>query len=124
MGTKGPCAEPFTLAIRVVPGSARTAVGGTRGDALVVRVTARAVDGRATEAALAALADALGVRRREVRLRSGATSRDKLVLVEGPRSRLVARMARLRDPADPQTAAVVARATADDPEETDGAPRC
>ena len=101
MGTEKPCAEPLTLAVRVMPGSARTAVGGSRGDALIVRVTERAIDGRATEAALVALADALGVRRREVRLRSGAASRDKLVLVEHPTPQLLARVAGLRNPARP-----------------------
>lgn len=68
--------------IRVKPGSARPGVGGTQGDALVVRVCERAVDGRATEAALRAVAEALGARRRDVRLVSGATSRDKVVAVE------------------------------------------
>jgi uncharacterized protein YggU (UPF0235/DUF167 family) len=58
-------------------------VGGAYGDALVVRVSARAVDGAATEAALAALAAAFGVRRRHVALVSGVTSRDKVVEVEG-----------------------------------------
>ena len=57
-------------------------MGGAYGDALVVRVSARAVDGAATEAALAAVAKALGVRRRDVRLVTGATSRDKVVEVE------------------------------------------
>jgi uncharacterized protein (TIGR00251 family) len=69
------------VAIRVRPGASRTAVGGLHGDRLVVAVTARAVDGAATEAALRALADALGVRPRHVSLVSGATSRDKLVEV-------------------------------------------
>lgn len=45
----------------------------------MVRVSARAVDGKATEAALRALAEALGVRRSEVTLVTGATSRTKLV---------------------------------------------
>lgn len=71
------------VSIRVRPGSARTAVGGEHGGALVVRVTAPAVDGRATEAALAAVAGAFGVRRREVTLISGATSRTKVVEVAG-----------------------------------------
>ena len=71
------------VAIRVRPGASRTRAGGVYGDdRLVVAVTARAVDGAATEAALVALADALGVRRRHVRLVSGATSRDKLVEVD------------------------------------------
>jgi len=69
------------VAIRVRPGASRTSVGGLHGDRLVVAVTARAVDGAATEGALRALADALGVRPRHVTLVSGATSRDKLVEV-------------------------------------------
>lgn len=70
------------VAIRVKPGAPRTRVGGLHGDRLVVAVTARAVDGAATAAALVALAEALGVRPRQVYLLLGATSRDKLVEVE------------------------------------------
>lgn len=73
------------VALRVRPGAARTRVGGRYGDRLVVAVQARAVDGAATEAALAAVAEAFGVRRRHVELVSGATSRDKVVEVDaGP----------------------------------------
>ncbi len=55
-------------------------MGGRYGDAtLVVAVQAPAVDGRATAAALKALAKALGKPVREVTLVSGATSRTKLV---------------------------------------------
>jgi uncharacterized protein YggU (UPF0235/DUF167 family) len=54
-------------------------VGGDHDGALVIRVSARAVDGKATEAALRALAEALGVRRAEVSLVTGASSRTKLV---------------------------------------------
>ena len=45
--------------------------------ALVVRVRERAVDGRATEAALTAVADDLSVPRSTVTLVTGATSRTK-----------------------------------------------
>ncbi|MBI3685745.1 MAG: DUF167 domain-containing protein [Actinobacteria bacterium] len=72
--------------IRVRPAASRPAVGGAydgpRGRALVVAVAAPAVDGRATEAALRALAAALGVPRRCLRLVLGAGSRDKLVAVD------------------------------------------
>jgi hypothetical protein len=67
------------VAIRVRPGASRTRVGGAYGDSLVVAVSARAVDGAATDAALAAVAKALGLRRREVTLVTGTTSRDKVV---------------------------------------------
>ena len=67
------------IAIRVRPGSARPGIGGEHAGALVVRVSARAVDGKATEAALAAVAEAFGVRRSAVSLVSGASSRIKIV---------------------------------------------
>jgi hypothetical protein len=50
---------------------------------LLVRVSARAVDGQATEAALAAVAGAFGVRRRAVTLVAGASGRTKIVDVAG-----------------------------------------
>jgi len=71
------------IAIRVKPGAARTLVGGRHGGALVVAVTARAVDGKATEAALRAVAEAFEVKRRDVTLVAGATSRDKVVDIDG-----------------------------------------
>jgi len=71
------------VTIRVRPGAGRTQVGGEHAGALLVRVSAPAVDGRATEAALAAVAGAFGVRRRAVTLVSGATSRTKVVDVAG-----------------------------------------
>lgn len=83
--------------IRVKPGASRTKVGGAHAGRLVVAVGARAVDGAATEAALAAVADAFGLRRRHVALVTGLTSRDKTVeldlpdgAVAGARDRLAA----------------------------------
>lgn len=54
-------------------------MGGQREGALVVRVAARAVDGKATAAALAAVGAAFGVRPHAVTLVAGATSRTKIV---------------------------------------------
>ena len=72
------------MAIRVRPGAGRTAVGGRYGpDQLVVAVTARAVDGAANRAVVAALAQAFGVRRGDVEILSGLAARSKLVLVRG-----------------------------------------
>ena len=71
----------ITLWVR--PGSPRPGVGGEHDGALVVRVSARAVDGQATAAALAAVAAAFGVRRQAVTLVAGAASRRKIVDVAG-----------------------------------------
>jgi hypothetical protein len=67
------------VTIKVRPGSTRPGVGGSLGGALIVRVAPRASDGRATEAALAAVASAFGLRRDAVSLVTGATSRTKIV---------------------------------------------
>ncbi|MBO4206966.1 DUF167 family protein [Micromonospora echinofusca] len=92
---------PLTVAVRVRPGSSRTRVGGCfdgpYGPAVVVAVNAPPVDGRATEAARRALAEALGLRPAAVSLRAGAASRDKLFQVEQATAGLPERVRQLRD---------------------------
>ena len=87
------------ILLRVRPGASRTAVGGRydgpSGPALVVVVTARAVEGQATKAVLDAVAAAFGVRRSGVTLVRGVTSRDKVVEVEGEESDIRPRLKRL-----------------------------
>lgn len=80
------------ITVWVRPGSACPGVGGERNGALIVQVSARAVDGKATEAALAAVAAAFGVRRRAVKLIAGAASRTKIVEVDGAGSETLARL--------------------------------
>jgi len=58
-------------------------------------VAARAVDGAATEAALTAVAKAFGVRRADVALVSGSTSRTKTLELRGEPQGLAARLAEL-----------------------------
>jgi hypothetical protein len=71
-----------TVAVRVVPRSRRPGVAvEERG--IVVRVRAAPEDGRATEEAARALAEALDVPASAVRLRRGARSREKLFEVAG-----------------------------------------
>ena len=83
------------LTIRVTPGSRRAEIGGTHDGSLVVKVRERAVEGKATDAALAALAEALGVPRRAVTLVHGATSRTKVVEIDGDDAILESRVAAL-----------------------------
>jgi len=71
------------LAIRVQPRAKRTEVAGERGDAVVVRVNAPPVDGRANEAVCRLIAKRLDVPRRAVRIVRGESVRDKLVRIDG-----------------------------------------
>jgi uncharacterized protein YggU (UPF0235/DUF167 family) len=91
-------AEHALITIRVHPGASRARVGGLHAEpgherVLGVWVTQRAVDGKATQAALDAVADLLGVSRRAVRLVRGGKSRVKVVEVQDPPPDLAERLA-------------------------------
>ena len=93
---------PARLTVRVRPGASRTRVGGRYGEGadarLVVAVSARAVDGAATDAVLGAVAEALGVRPWQVTLVQGRTSRDKTLEIVDPPADLDVRVAALLGP--------------------------
>lgn len=76
-------ADGVVLHVHVQPGAGRSAVVGRHGNALKVRVAAPPVEGRANEATLALLAEALGLAPGEVELVGGATSRAKRVRLGG-----------------------------------------
>jgi uncharacterized protein (TIGR00251 family) len=78
-----PHALGATLALRVQPKAKRNAILGEQAGALKVSVTAPPEDGRANEAVLALLRDEYGWQRSQVELLSGATNRNKVVLVRG-----------------------------------------
>jgi uncharacterized protein (TIGR00251 family) len=75
--------EGALLRVRVQPRARRDEVVGWQGAALRVRVSAPPADGRANQAVIALLAQALGLPRSSIGLVSGAASRDKLVSVGG-----------------------------------------
>ncbi len=75
--------EGALLRVRVQPRARRNEVVGWQGPALRVRVTAPPADGRANQAVVELLAEALGLPRSSLRLVSGAASRDKLFRVAG-----------------------------------------
>jgi hypothetical protein len=83
--------DRVTIAVHVHPGAHQRGVGGSHGDALVVRVAARAVHGGANEEVLSSLARAFGLRRHQVNFVRVVRSRDKLVILEGDASTLNAR---------------------------------
>ncbi len=73
--------ESIRITVRVKPGASRARVGGSHGEppALVVAVHEQPVDGQANAAVIAALAAALGIRRRDVNVIAGRTNRTKIV---------------------------------------------
>jgi uncharacterized protein (TIGR00251 family) len=80
---KGPPRRPARIVIHLTPRAGRDALDGWDGEALRVRVAAPPADGRANDTLLRLLAGALGLAPSRLRLVSGATSRRKLVEVEG-----------------------------------------
>ncbi|HEV2583945.1 MAG TPA: DUF167 domain-containing protein [Ktedonobacteraceae bacterium] len=68
--------------VRVIPRSRRNVIEWEAG-ILKARLTAPPVDGAANEALLALLADKLGMPRRALSIVQGATSRQKVVEIDG-----------------------------------------
>jgi uncharacterized protein (TIGR00251 family) len=77
--------EPRTirLNLRVSPGAGRSAVVGRHGDAWKLRVAAPPERGRANASVVSLLATSLEIGRPDVRIVSGAVSRDKVVEIVG-----------------------------------------
>ena len=71
------------LRVRLQPRARRTEVVGERAGAVVIRVPAPPVDGRANAALCALVAGAAGVARSDVSVLRGAGARDKVVRVAG-----------------------------------------
>lgn len=72
-------AERIRFDVVVSPRASRTAVGGRREGALLVRVTAPPVEGEANEAVIAAVARALDVAPGSVRIERGGRGRRKIL---------------------------------------------
>jgi hypothetical protein len=71
------------LSVRLQPRARRDEVVGERAGAIVIRVTAPPVDGKANAALCAFVARAAGVPPSRVSVVRGQTSRDKVVRVDG-----------------------------------------
>ena len=69
----------ITLTLHIQPGAKKTELAGLHGDALKIRLAAPPVDGKANDALLRYLADTLDRPRADVVLKSGQSSRRKVV---------------------------------------------
>jgi uncharacterized protein (TIGR00251 family) len=74
-------ADGIILPVRAQPGARKTGIVGEQAGALKVAVTSPAEDGKANKALLEVLRDALGLKRSQLALIGGETSRDKRFLV-------------------------------------------
>ena len=73
--------DGVTIQIQAQPGAKRTEVAGLYGDCLKVRLASPPVDGKANECLIEFLAERLGVKRGQVTITRGLSSRRKNVFV-------------------------------------------
>lgn len=79
-----PTKDGAKIKLRVSPGARRTSIAGAYGDdAIRLRVAAPPAEGKANAEAKRYLAELLGVAASNVSVVSGASSRNKAVLVKG-----------------------------------------
>jgi uncharacterized protein (TIGR00251 family) len=71
------------FAVRVIPRASRNEVEGIKGNALKVRVTAPPVKGAANKALVELLAERLKIRKSQIDIVAGRTSRQKMISVVG-----------------------------------------
>ena len=74
--------EGVTLTLHIQPGAKKTEVAGLHGDALKIRLAAPPVDGKANAALVEFVAERLKLPKSAVCLKSGQTSRRKVLEVK------------------------------------------
>ncbi len=81
------------IALRVSPGAKKSGVEGMYGEnSIKLKVASPPVDGKANKEVESLLANFLGVRKSDVEVVRGASSRDKAILVRGVESSAVERI--------------------------------
>lgn len=75
--------QGIIVPVKAQPGARRNGLAGEHAGALKVQVTQAPERGKATDAVLETIADALRLKRSQVSLLSGATSPQKRILVTG-----------------------------------------
>lgn len=83
----------ITLTLHIQPGAKKTEFAGLHGDALKIRLSAPPVDGKANEALIKFIAETLRLPKSAVNLKSGQTSRRKVLEVCGAEAASVAALA-------------------------------
>jgi len=71
------------LPVRAMPRASKNEIQGIHGDALKIRLQAPPVEGKANQALIRFLSDALDIPRSQLSIASGETGRNKSVLITG-----------------------------------------
>lgn len=75
--------EGCVLPVKAQPGARKNGIQGIQAGALKVAVTVAPEHGKANQALIVVLAKELGLKKSQITLQSGATSREKKFLVQG-----------------------------------------
>ena len=75
--------DAVTFKVKVQPGAAKNEIIGVQGDVLKIKINAPPVKGKANKALMDFLAKELGVKKSEIEIVSGHTSRVKKIKVMG-----------------------------------------
>jgi hypothetical protein len=78
--------DDLLLRIKAVPGASRDQVAGQLGNRLKIRISAPPEGGKANAAIIRLLATALGVKRADITLVSGASNAEKVFRITGART--------------------------------------
>ncbi len=83
----------ITLTLHIQPGAKKTEFAGLHGGALKIRLAAPPVDGKANEALIKFVAETLKLPKSAVNLKSGQTSRRKVLEISGSSREVLASLA-------------------------------
>lgn len=75
--------DGVTISVKVQPRASRSEITGELDGVIKIRLAAPPVDGAANEELIRFLADLLDISKRQVTIKSGLTSKNKIVHVEG-----------------------------------------
>lgn len=82
--------DPVRISVYVQPRASKTSIAGMHDGSIKIRLAAPPVEGAANAALIAFIAERVGVARSRVRLVSGASSRRKVIEIEGVEAATVA----------------------------------
>lgn len=74
--------QAVSFVVKVQPNASKTGAGGRDGEFLKIRLAAAPVDGKANEALIEFVAGRLSIAKSKVHIRSGVSSRRKVIQVE------------------------------------------